>query len=469
MKNLKINLLTLSLIALTLPTSSYADSLKEQMDNAFGSLSNTTTPKAYDTARRGVLTGGQVFVKVPTKRVNVFSATAPRISAGCGGIDLYGGSFSYINADQLIQTFQAIGTNALGYGVKLAIASACPTCEQIMTSLEKTAQAINKLNLDSCQAAQGLVNATIEQATTQSADSAIKNEGVEKGIFTDLNNAWTWANDESSSATNQVTNTDASAKELINANIAWKAFKENNIQTAFGGDDKFLEMLMTMTGTAIISNPSTEPDSDPKLITYAGGNISLKDLIEGGDSNIIKTWKCDTDSASGCLGMTSELSQEFTDEGLKSRIYSAFTSSTGLINAYRSNSEWSDEAKSVLGYRTVTADLCRAKIYNGVNHNADDVQLNGIATICASRMAVEVAYAQVDQYINTAISMVESSTFPEGLTQAKASAVKIFKDSRRAYKAEYEVLDSQVNFLVVKAVLDSIDFSDGQSKTLQGN
>ncbi|WP_369686145.1 hypothetical protein [Photobacterium leiognathi] len=34
-----------------------------------------------------------------------------------------------MNANKFIENFQAIGANALGYGVKLAITSACDTCE----------------------------------------------------------------------------------------------------------------------------------------------------------------------------------------------------------------------------------------------------------------------------------------------------------------------------------------------------
>ena len=97
MANNKLVVLSTLFLLSSYASSVNANSLNTQMDNAFNSLSNVTSPGAYNTARRGVFSGGQVYVKFPTKRVNIVSAEAPKITAGCGGIDLYGGSFSFIN------------------------------------------------------------------------------------------------------------------------------------------------------------------------------------------------------------------------------------------------------------------------------------------------------------------------------------------------------------------------------------
>ena len=79
-----------------LSTSAQAD-LEGELDKMFNDLHNTTRPKAYMTERRGVISGGSIVQRNYIRDLNPITMTAPRIEAGCGGIDLYGGSFSYIN------------------------------------------------------------------------------------------------------------------------------------------------------------------------------------------------------------------------------------------------------------------------------------------------------------------------------------------------------------------------------------
>ncbi len=47
--------------------------------------------------------------------------TLPDINAGCGGIDAYLGSFSFINGDQLQRFVKQIMSNAAGYFFDLAL------------------------------------------------------------------------------------------------------------------------------------------------------------------------------------------------------------------------------------------------------------------------------------------------------------------------------------------------------------
>jgi len=69
-------------------------------------------------------------VRSPINSINLVNLTAPEIRAGCGGIDLYGGSFTFINTDQFRQILRQIGANALGYAFKLALATTVPGVRQ---------------------------------------------------------------------------------------------------------------------------------------------------------------------------------------------------------------------------------------------------------------------------------------------------------------------------------------------------
>ncbi len=76
-----------------------------------------------------------------------------------------------------------IGSNALGYGFKLSIQNLCPTCDDVMQALAATAQQVNRLNMDSCETAKGLVNAALPDAWTRGKQDAAKNFGGDSNIF----------------------------------------------------------------------------------------------------------------------------------------------------------------------------------------------------------------------------------------------------------------------------------------------
>lgn len=462
MTALKLSITTALLMA---STNSFAG-LDDQMRDAFGVLINTTNPNSYDTARRGGISGGSLFMKAPTKRTNVMSATAPSFSAGCGGIDIYGGSFSFISADEFIETFQAIGANALGYGVKLALQSACPTCEQVMTSLEKTAQFINSMNVDSCTAAQGIVNAGVDFATTAQADTEAKTYGVNTGQWDDLNEAWSWASEAGMSATKTLeTHNPAIVAENITINTTWKAMKEGQVANVFGGDDEFLELLMTMIGTVVVKNPSSDNESDPKPIVYEGRGIKLVDLINGGS---IKVYSCDTKEKNGCLNAPLAPSKTVTITGLKEMVHEALLGTDGLISAYQTDSEWSAAAKQTLNFPTLIGQFCTQKIRQSAIAGTVETLGTYVAEICAERMALELAYVQVNGYLQTTQAALKNLNTKGGQESAKKEAERILKESRERYAKEFKELEASASYQDIKSKLDTMLYTDMGSETLTG-
>ena len=67
--------------------------LQDEMNVFFDSLANTTDPTITSTARRGVIAGGSVQIRNRIVDTNLVTFTPPSFQAGCGGVDLFGGSF----------------------------------------------------------------------------------------------------------------------------------------------------------------------------------------------------------------------------------------------------------------------------------------------------------------------------------------------------------------------------------------
>ncbi|MGZ9927940.1 conjugal transfer protein TraH, partial [Escherichia coli] len=65
--------------------------------NKLGFASNTSQPQVWQGQAAGYASGGSLYARTQVKTIQLVSMTLPDINAGCGGIDAYLGSFSYIN------------------------------------------------------------------------------------------------------------------------------------------------------------------------------------------------------------------------------------------------------------------------------------------------------------------------------------------------------------------------------------
>jgi len=182
-------LLVTLLVAWALPQAAMAD-LNGEMNTMFGSMATATPPSLFATARRGVIAGGSLAVRNPIVNTNLVSITPPGFKAGCGGIDFFGGSFSFINAAQFQALLKAIAANAAGYAFELAMNYMCPGCMSTIETLARKIQDwISKFS-NSCLMAQGLVNDTVAAATNTTNNKASV-LGMLDGVKQDAFDAWT--------------------------------------------------------------------------------------------------------------------------------------------------------------------------------------------------------------------------------------------------------------------------------------
>lgn len=107
-----------------------------------------------------------------TTRLVPVDIRMPSISAGCGGIDIVTGAFDY-NAEELINFLKSLVSNAPGYAFQLAMQIFCPSCLDILNTLNEITGMINGMQMDSCAVLQGLTdlasNAT-EKAIASNSD-----------------------------------------------------------------------------------------------------------------------------------------------------------------------------------------------------------------------------------------------------------------------------------------------------------
>ena len=162
----------------------------QQLFDGVNANGNVTGPSVIQGQTMNVYSGGALFMRSPQRTYNLASVTPPSLTAGCGGIDTYLGSFGHINSAQFVAMLKNIGSNALGYGFKLAITNLCPTCANVTEALQATANFVNQAQVNSCEAAKGVVNASLPDAWTKETVNTAKVFGVDSGQFASVSEAW---------------------------------------------------------------------------------------------------------------------------------------------------------------------------------------------------------------------------------------------------------------------------------------
>jgi conjugative transfer pilus assembly protein TraH len=147
-------------------------------------MSNSTAAGTMKTKDRVGIFAGSVSMRAPIKSVTIIAFDAPRLNAGCGGVDLFGGSFSFINSQQLVQIFRQVAANAAGLAFKAAIKAISPSLDALMTEFQALMQNLNNLAKNSCQMAHMIID-----PAEKSISNAVNGDGSvgasQKGMFSD--------------------------------------------------------------------------------------------------------------------------------------------------------------------------------------------------------------------------------------------------------------------------------------------
>ncbi|EFH4353103.1 F-type conjugal transfer protein TraH [Escherichia coli] len=272
-------ILCAALLTVTPAASADVNSDMNQFFNKLGFASNTTQPGVWQGQAAGYAYGGSLYARTQVKNVQLISMTLPDINAGCGGIDAYLGSFSFINGEQLQRFVKQIMSNAAGYFFDLALQTTVPEIKTAKDFLQKMASDINSMNLSSCQAAQGIIGGLFPR-TQVSQQKVCQDIAGESNIFSD------WAasrqgctvGGKSDSVRDKASDKD---KERVtkNINIMWNALSKNRM---FDGNKELKEFVMTLTGS-LVFGPNGEITP---LSARTTDRSIIRAMMEGGTAKI---------------------------------------------------------------------------------------------------------------------------------------------------------------------------------------
>jgi len=298
------------------------DSMLQGMYTAAGN------PQFVQTTKMNTFSAGYVAVRTNINSFNVFAVVPPNFSAGCGGMDMYFGSFSFINSQQLEALIKAIGQDAIPFLFMDAIQSMCHSCYDDLVTLQNWLQKMNLGSLNACQIDRGIFTSNNSPITLASAAnnlfSGLSTAAGQvsdwfQGLFGSGNPESSSSPEKNASATTQAaaTASGGTAQGAANAttvsfdgNNTWKGIVSNNVVAYLNpgnpNDPVSAEILMSLIGTTVVSlgagtgTPvasasaagNSSSSTGPGMSNVSGqaqATLTLQDLVKGNPNSPILT------------------------------------------------------------------------------------------------------------------------------------------------------------------------------------
>lgn len=396
------------------------------LDGVFESMmSNTTDPGTYSTMRRGVLSGGRVSARTNISKANLGYLDMPSFSAGCGGIDIFGGSFSFINKDQLVQLARHTVQNAAGLLFQQALAYMSPKIAEGMSQFTQKVQMMNDTMLDSCAMAKGIV-ATIPGTDTGSASNMADLWSSGKGFADDMFDSFSSTGSDNSSK-KMAESDDDEAKALVFGNPLWDVMKETSVSSVYGSDkDSFREEILSLTGFVVYDSENLDQDGNPQP-KYAPPLVTITQLIEGGT---VETYDCQND------GCTKFKAKDTKIDGLASRLRNRMLGAdgeVGLIKSIRFNDTGSVSAGSILGSFPLGVG---ANLVNLIDRS--QLAAEGFVNENAPTLALGTIYE-----LTRNMMQVADTSLAKSQNVYREAVKEQLRDSRRLLTDQYEAATDQ--------------------------
>ncbi|UTH74230.1 conjugal transfer protein TraH [Chromobacterium sp. IIBBL 290-4] len=313
-------LVSLLMLSLAFSPAPALASLKNEVEGMW--KSTMTPPSTWETQRRFGASLGSVSLRSPQRQFNLVSFDPPRIEAGCRGVSLYMGAFSFINAEEFRQLLRNIGSAAIGFFFEMALQTLSGSLHSVLSGLAEKVQQLNQMFQNTCR---------ISKAIGYGAFSEVK----------DMLPEWLKAKSEDQKVADNQTGDQAAAQKSINengtadanetmpawGNFLWRALSRQH--TGLDSGDSFgfsglsaseskqiKEYIISMFGTVVQmkqlsdgSNCAAGKQCSPQTVPYEF-SLTFEQFLTGnadsGNSQGATYWRCpesNPDPVSGCTKM----------------------------------------------------------------------------------------------------------------------------------------------------------------------
>jgi conjugative transfer pilus assembly protein TraH len=273
-------------ISIIISTTLALADMKSFLDSTITTMNEQ--PGYYEGQTRNLYTLGSSRIRFKNQgTIQPIHLQAPRLSIGCGGIDMVMGGFSYLSVDQIIEKFKAITASAPAFAFKMALSELCEECDSIMTELENIADLMNNMNFSACQASQK-IGAYVGEAFNQNLMSGQSDGYINQRAGGVANALKGWRQSLGGFMGDASKGNDAVNEITLMGSMIEKALsKDTTLDLSFLGNDDsggllFVSLIRAMVGDVI--GYYDNKDESPKLIIIPPNpNFDYDKFLDGGD------------------------------------------------------------------------------------------------------------------------------------------------------------------------------------------
>ena len=278
--------IALSLLCTATPSRADLNSEVNDMFNNLGAIGNYTAPGAFRGQTYNTYTGGNLMMRSPNKVYQLAAIQFPSAKAGCGGIDVFGGSFSHISAQEFKNMLRNITAALPGIAFQLALEAVSP----LLGGLTKWAKGletwINNARINSCETAKAIVS-TAAEAVGYSSQETCADLAIDMGLESDRDSARKrCGTDRPNILSSARSSADANLrnKAPFVGNLTWKALQYTGTYL----DDAERELIMSMVGTIIYYPEESKRDPEPIAPTLTSISQLLYGQAAGSGTNVVQ-------------------------------------------------------------------------------------------------------------------------------------------------------------------------------------
>ncbi len=447
------------ILILSLPqpiqAKSVASSMEDFWEDSGGSYSNGTDAQGYQIQGAGYYTGGGFRGRAKVIDVHPLSITPPGIRAGCGGIDIYTGSFSYANTDQYLALLKAIPANALGFAFNLALETLSPAIKGTMDQIQSVLDKINAANLNSCDMAKGLVGGAAAAIGKQEAycKTTANSQGWATDYSRSVNDCGTGGKSSQYIKQGNAVHGDLRAVDL---NIAWEVLKKSQVMSA-DSNIELAEFIQALTGTIIIKAPVN--DSSGSETIYKPNIIvnedTIKAILDGGQVTI---FVCDEPDK--CLNPINQTITLSADKAFRKRISILLNEISDKIISKQAFEAKHKDLINTTSIPVYKAMLVKQTYFKSSSASSVNVELY------SSLIAVDLLYNYLDQILKQVEEQSKQvQNFDQSNVEKFEKAVAKIRLELKKYKVDQkDELDNTMKLIEETSKIEGILSSQLSSK-----
>lgn len=368
-----------------LMAQSLGDDLRNFWERTGGGI-NVTRPQAYQGQMGGYVTLGSLYVRTRPRNASMMHVQLPSVRAGCGGIDIFGGSFSFISRDEMIYLMEAIMQNAASFAFELALESLSPAVAEQVSKLRDLLQEVNAMNINSCEAGQ-MLSGSLWPKMDGASQHICQTVGGMNGKFADAvaRRHGCGTGGQQNETLREATG-DLADQVPIDINYAWRAVRKNGF---LASNPAIGEVFMSMTGT-IITTGATDDNEGPRHRTIAPRAFTPEMLLALVDGGTVPILRCD--ERERCLNPVWADVTLPRDQAYFARVESVVR---GISDAIRDDTALTEEMIGIIGLTSApvyeTLKTARAYKYQFVD---DEIAL------LSELVAVELAMLYMNETLS---------------------------------------------------------------------